>query len=234
MTSKYTKIAEYLADRYLAVQQAKTAEEQEQTIWERMRPENPKRPGANWWAGLGLGSMGAGLELGVGKNGLTDSLQRGLEKRELKSNPFRRLADKDFQSSLKSDRYTKFLNQLLQEQTNITGGQKRVGELLTRFYGTQNIHDPNHLARVGSELKRLIDPENMKVRNQFDRVMNDPVRAKKLVTAFGQFTRGKNSPTRLLRLRRAGGFGRTAALFGAYLLPSAVNAGKHLVGQKEM
>ena len=54
MPKKYEKIAEYLAERYVAAQQHKLAADDQR-----------QGTGANWWSGLGVGTASATGEMGL-------------------------------------------------------------------------------------------------------------------------------------------------------------------------
>jgi len=58
--SDYTKLASYLAERYVAKQQQKTASIGGK-IWDYIRPENKENPGMNWWTALGGGLLGTDM-----------------------------------------------------------------------------------------------------------------------------------------------------------------------------
>ena len=228
--NKYTAIASRLADKYLAAQEPKTATAGAKTFWDRVRPEHPDRPGANWWTGLGTGAMGASAEYGLGEHGLTDLLRRHWEKGELKNNPFGRLNDSKFQKTLAGDDATKFLTELFKGQEHLTGGPQQIGTLLANNFGPQNIKDPKAVANVTSGLQKIIDPLDLDMSSRFSTLTADAAQTKKLMAAFGQFTQGQKIPTRLTRLGRAGSIGGLTALAGAYALPSLVDFGKWVKG----
>lgn len=159
--SKYAKLAGYLADFSLSTGPEKTADDREPTLWDRFRPENPTRPGANWMTGLGTGATAAGAELGLGRYGLTDSVQRLLERSALRRDPFgSRLHRDEFRRTLADDESTRFLNDLFRDRETSVGGRDRVGRLLSRNYGEQDLANPGHIRRVRDGLHGLIDPND--------------------------------------------------------------------------
>ena len=324
----YEKIAAFLADRYVSVQAAKTAAAPK-TLWDRVRPENPERPGANWWTGLGVGSLAASGEIGIGRHGLTDTVQRFVDRRELRNNPLSRIGNPEFQKSLAADEPTKLLGDLFRSRETETGGRRAVGKLLSRHYGTQNVTDPAHVRRIYGELRGLVDPQDTEMLRKLtsatsthhpanaqtaNRIMGtiddmlagknlprqlsdkevhlltkfrtgagtvesadqlegltkglrnlgasisggkkgapaqltfgpdikklidtlaaspversmveDPGKVRKLISAFGQFTKGREIPSFLRRFRRAGTAGGIGTAIGAYVLPSLLSLRK--------
>ncbi len=328
---RYEKIAAFLAERMLAVQAAKTAAG-EKSHWDRLRPENPDRPGANWWTGLGGGAMAAGAEIGIGRHGLTDTVRRQVDRRELRNNPFARLGNGEFQKSLASDEQTQLLREIFRRRETETGGRRAVGTLLAKYYGTQNVADPAHVARLHGELRGFVDPNDTDllrkmtesvssphpanartgkdILRQLDGLLGggtlgdrerhlltkfrtgigpvesadrlealtkglrnlgasisggkkgspaqlvfgsdarklidglaaspierglveDPNKVKKLVSAFGQFTKGRAVPSFMRRFGRAGTAAGIGTAVGAYALPSLLDLGKWAVGGTE-
>jgi len=327
--NKYEKIAGFLADRYIAVQETKTAAEKPKTAWDRLRPENPDRPGANWWTGLGVGALATSGEIGIGRHGLTDLVQRTAERHALRTNPFERLGNREFQKTLAKDESTRLLYDMIENRAAETGGRQEIGKLLSRNYGTENTTGPANVARIHKELRGLVDPQdtdlmrrltaatsshhpaNAREANDILRkidglltgqnpaislsdkethlltrfrtgvrqvesaeqleelkrglrslgasisggkgrgparltfgtdtkrildslaatppvpaTMEDPAKIKKLVSAFGQLTKGRDIPSLLRRFRRAGIAAGAGTAVGAYALPSLVELGK--------
>ena len=337
MTTRFDKLADYLAERYVAVQELKTASEKK-TTWERLRPENPDRPGANWWTGLGGGALAAGVETGVGEHGLTDSVQRFFDRRNLRNNPLGQFNTAEFKNSIAGNEQAKFLHDLFNRQSVDTTGKNAIGQLLSRNYGTLNVGDPGEINRLHGELgnivgtgdtemsrrfsnlttkghgsnatraKKIFDTidrmladnavrakpsmnpaatsqltklrtafgnvesaeeldklkkalQNLatsvqggkkgtpatylfgdKVRNMLTLLGKAPVetgrvqdadKVKDMVTALGQFTKGRNVPSFFRRLRRGGSAVGIGTVAGAYALPSAIDFGKWALGRGE-
>jgi len=160
MTSRYDPLAEFLADRYLSVQATKTAAGPSHSVWDTLRPENPDRPGANWWTGLGTGAMAGGAELGIGRYGLTDTVRRSLDRATLVSDPFARIHHPDFRAALADDEATRFLTDLFRRHEHTVGGKARVGNLFRRHYGELDIGNTTKMNQVRSGLQGLIDPND--------------------------------------------------------------------------
>jgi hypothetical protein len=161
MTNRYEQLAEFLADRYLAVQETKTAATSPRSPWDILRPENPDRPGANWWSGLGAGAMAGGAELGVGRYGLTDTVRRSLDRATLGRDPFSaRIHQPDFRAALADDEATRFLTDLFRRHENTVGGKARVGKLLRRHDGELDLGNGTKMNQVRSGLQGLIDPND--------------------------------------------------------------------------
>lgn len=335
MTTRFDKLADYLAERYVAVQEEKTAAEKK-TTWDRLRPENPDRPGANWWTGLGGGALAAGVETGVGEHGLTDSVQRFFDRRNLRNNPLGQFNTPDFKASIAGNEQAKFLHDLFNRQSVDTAGKNAIGQLLSRNYGTLNVGDPSEISRLHGEIQNIVGSGDTEMSRRFsnltttghgsnatrgkkifdtiDRLLADnavrakpsmspvatsqltklrtafgnvesaedldkltkalrnmansvqggkkgvpatymfgdkarnmltllsqaPVetarvqdadKVKDLVTSLGQFTKGRNVPSFLRRLRRGGGAVGIGTVAGAYALPSVIDFGKWALGR---
>jgi len=169
MTNKYDQLAEFLADRSLAMQEMKTAASPSRSAWDILRPENPDRPGANWWTGLGAGAMAGGAELGIGRYGLTDTLRRSLDRATLGRDPFSaRIHHPDFRAALADDEATRFLTDLFHSHEHTVGGKARVGKLLRQNYGEMNLGDRAKINQVRSGLMGLMDPNDPGMRQRWN------------------------------------------------------------------
>lgn len=154
--SRFEKIAEFLAERQVAVRESKTAAEKTPTAWDRLRPENPDRPGANWWTGLGGGALAAATEAGIGEHGLTDTIQRGMDRRNLRKNPLGRFNTPEFKSTIAGNEQAKFLHDLFNRQSGDTAGRQAIGRLLSRNYGTLNLNNTADVDRLYGEIERIV------------------------------------------------------------------------------
>ncbi len=162
----YAGIARHLAERLLAVQEAKTAAG-EKSNWKNFRPENPDRPGANWMTGLGLGSLAASVETGIGRHGLTDGVQRFIERRNLQKNPLDRFNTPEFKGSIAGNEQAKFLHDLFNRQSADTAGKQTIGRLLARNYGTLNVGDPAEVHRLYGELQKIVGSGDTEMAKRF-------------------------------------------------------------------
>ena len=236
--TKFSKLAEFLGDRYVEIQFQKTASEPK-TNWDRLRPENEKRPGMNWWSGLGLGSAAAGAELGIGSHGATEELLKLKDKSQLARDPFgnatvKKLLDAKNPALKKGspvppDTAEKFIRDLFKAQGSLTTGKKDIGGILSR-----NISgvDPTNSKQVTSIMDSLNDlnrgAQDHKLLNRWVTLTADPAKQRDMVKAFSKYVPGRTAPSTLTRLGRMGRVGGVGALLGAYVLPSLASGGKAL------
>ena len=238
MTNKFSKLAEFLGDRYVEIQSQKTASEPK-TNWDRLRPENEKRPGANWWSALGLGSAAAGAELGIGSHGATEELLKLKDKSQLARDPFGNATVKKVMdvkpparkkgAPVPPDTAEKFIRDLFKAQGSLTTGKKDIGRLLSKNIGGVN---PTNSRQVTSIMDSLNDlnksARDRKLLYRWVTLTSDQGKRGDMLKAFSKYVPGRTAPSTLTRLGRMGRVGGVGALLGAYVLPSLASGGKAL------
>jgi hypothetical protein len=201
-TTRFEKIAEYLADKYVALQEqtraVKTAQDQAQQDQTQQQPTrildaikkglslgHKSVEAARPYTGESQGNTTFNIPLGIA-GGVAGYNQWTSPDRLLKSKPFQVLSNPNLQSAL-TNPYEKFVYDLLKQQENIKGGDKRVGKLLYQFRGKQNIGQlTNSITDLGKRknyqktlLKALapfIDSHTV-MKDRFNTLISEPIAA---------------------------------------------------------
>jgi hypothetical protein len=143
--SRFEKIAEFLADRYVAKQGQEKATDiaditdipvKQAAVTDTVRNAIGEDPMHTTW-NLPMTFMGGSLPLWYNLNRIGDNWWRDPAD-ILKKTPFARINDPELIKQL-TNPYEKFLFDLFKKYENTTGGPQRVGKLLSNFTGTQNV-----------------------------------------------------------------------------------------------
>jgi hypothetical protein len=196
MDNRFEKLAEYLADRYVAIHGVKEA-----GVWDNTRPENKEHPGANWWTGLGTGLAAGSAEAGIGKHGLRAALN-GL------------LASRDETGRHPAFEFFETNPNYLDKTHSSYLGDNAVSEL-------SRLKKQSRLERIISHLENKIEGSNSW---GFSRLPKDAVPGLKNTAKLqARLDHLKKLISPSGRLGSAGIAGSAATLFGAYTLPALLD-----------
>jgi hypothetical protein len=153
--SKFTKIAEQLAEQYVTRQEKWAA-------WtDAIRPENKDRPGINWYSGIGAGALAAGHELYRGADSVTNRVLDFFGRQAHIYNPTNAIteavsgADKNPLRRVIADT----LRGAVQAESRTLGGRGigDVSDLTRRLHGRLNFNDSASVSDLANRFYNLSD-----------------------------------------------------------------------------
>jgi hypothetical protein len=161
MSSRFDKIAEFIANRYTAAQELLKKNADSSAKQASVTGEDPLYPTFN-------------LPLGLGAGGLSflSNWESSDPASMLRNRPFEWINGTELGKQL-TNPYEKFLHDLFRQQENVKGGPKIVGRILSQFAGKQNVGTPAYRSKLLKALQPLIDT-SQGMKDQFDTLVKSP------------------------------------------------------------
>jgi hypothetical protein len=172
--NRFSKVAEYLADRYVTMQ-----EEKHGTKVAANDLKNHKRTMRTRF-GEDAGYEGYNTPLGVA-GGIAGTVRWRGPEYELSKSPFQVLNNPELQKRL-TNPYEKFVSDLLLQQEHVQGGKKQIGNILHQFRNPQNLGSSSYR----SDLMRALDPlvnTTTANRQRWDSLILDTLSPEKVIPA---------------------------------------------------
>lgn len=221
--SKFTKIAEQLAENYV------TRQEKWAAVTDYLRPENKEHPGMNWYTGPGLGTLAFAHELGRGENSISGKIENALARYRhvgnIKSHIQTALSEAGKKESKGKPKASDLVKQTLNAASSSNGNTQSTRTLkdIARYMERPDfdITGGTNAATHRSELRRLFNQINPESGNPNHATMKmSDARLSRVLTSVMSRKAVDNGLT--AQLRRAGTAAGVVTGLGGYVLPSLI------------